>query len=370
VDRLKKSGLIASKKAASGANLLHSVLPWVIVVMAFPVMCGINWAFLSVFPSDLAQANLTQANSAQANSESRMTGSSDLNPFAAENHLMQGAHIHAKRDPQKLFADFYLILGSQLAGRGQMIAAEGMLGEAVKMTPDNPAARMNYGVVLESLDKNELAMAQFEKAIALSPSSVQAYYNLGLLQDKMGNTQSGIDSLLKAQAIESANAMLNYDIGVLYAKINSYPNSAKYSLLAVENRKDFAEAYNNYGYALTHMGQYAKALEAIDRSLKLKPDSAATLDSKGYVYYGMGKYQDALAQYEAALKLDATIGEIYLHIAQAKEKLKQLDEARLNYEKYLELSPKALDRSEVESALARLKGTSAAQSPLSPEVSR
>jgi tetratricopeptide (TPR) repeat protein len=360
VDRLKKWGLLPAKGASQGETFLQSVLPWLIVVLAFPVMCGINWGFLIVFPSDLAKSN------------------SNLSPFSAENHLMQGAHINAKRDPQKLFADFYLILGSQLAGRGQMIAAEGMLSEAVNMTPDNATARMNYGVVLESLDKNDLAMAQFQEAITLSPKSVQAHYNLGLLQDKMGNTQAGIDTLLKAQAIEPTNAMLNYDIGVLYAKINSYPNSAKYSLLAVENRKDFAEAYNNYGYALTHMGQYAKALEAIDRSLKLKPDSAATLDSKGYVFYGMGKYQEALAQYEAALKLDATIGEIYLHIAQAQEKLKRLDEARVNYEKYLELTPKALDRAEVEAVIARLKGNTASetvqpervQSPATPEVSQ
>lgn len=364
MDRLKKLARISGKRPTQGArlgeSLLQSVLPWLIVVLSFPVMCGINWGFLTVFPSESAKRY------------------SDLSPFSAENHLMQGAHINAKRDPQKLFADFYLILGSQLAGRGQMIAAEGMLSEAVKMTPDNATARMNYGVVLESLDKNDLAREQFEKAIGLSPSGIQAYYNLGLLQDKMGETQSGIETLLKAQAIEPANAMLNYDIGVLYAKINSYPNSAKYSLLAVENRKDFAEAYNNYGYALTHMGQYAKALEAIDHSLKLKPDSAATLDSKGYVYYGMGKYQEALVQYDAALKLDATIGEIYLHIAQAQEKLKRLDEARINYEKYLELTPKALDRAEVEAAIARLKGNITSetiqpekvQSPATPEVSQ
>jgi tetratricopeptide (TPR) repeat protein len=317
------------------------VIPWVLLYSAFPALLGMNQLFCSVFPAQ-PQENSSQENAINGVS----TGSSGS---------IQITHLYTNRSPKEIFGSFYMILGSQLASRGQILAAEKLLSEAILWTPENANGHLNYGIVLESLDKFELATKEYQEAIRLDAKLFQARYNLGLLQDKMGETGKGLSSLHDALELDPKNAYINYDVGVLYAKEGDYFHSAKYSALATDYEKDFAEAYNNLGYALAHLGQYDKALLAIDKSLAIKPESAATLDSKGFIYFQMGKYSEALVEYQKALKLDDSIGEIHLHVAQAFEKMKQIPESIASYTTYIKLSPKAPDKVSVENKIDELK---------------
>lgn len=318
-------------------KIVSRIAPWVILVSAFPTLLVVNSVFLSLFPSN---TNLDAPQEVYAQYDTP---------------LMQVAYVQPERSPKEVFGNFYLLLGTQLAARGQILTAEKLLGDTVQWMPDNAIAHLNYGIVLESLDKFEPAAHEYERAVELKPGMSQAYYNLGLLYDRMGDTQKGLIPLHEALRWDPNNAYIHYDLGVLYAKINDFPNSAKHSELAALGEKNFAEAYNNYGYALAHLGQYTKALEVINKSLQLKPDSAATLDSKGFVYFGMGKYAEALEEYKKAIAIDATIGEICLHQAQALEKLKRIPESIEAYENYIKLMPKAPDKLSVESKIDELK---------------
>ncbi|WP_373531702.1 tetratricopeptide repeat protein [Vampirovibrio sp.] len=321
--------------------VFRKLAPWAALFSVFPAIVVVNLLFLNLFPAHSGSAQpvfgLKEA----------------LNP---QNIQPQSLYIYNSRDTNRLFGNFYYTLGTQLAARGQISSAEGMLSKAAQLMPDNPFVHMNYGIVLEALQKNNEALAQYQEALKLNPEMSQALYSIGLLQDKMGQIDAGVASLKKALVLEPENSFINYDLGVLYAKKGDYPNSALYSKKALEGvGSDFAEAYNNYGYALAQMGQYAEALVAVDESLKLKPDSAATLDSKGFALYGLARYQEALAAYNEALKLDPTIGEVYLHLAQTQEKLKNYEQAIKAYETYLQLSPEATDKAQVQAKILEVK---------------
>lgn len=318
-------------------QMMSRVAPWIMVLSVFPALILVNAGFLLLFPS---QNPISWA---------------QLNPLNPQNSSMQVGYVYQNRSPKEVFANFYFVLGTQLAARGQVLAAESLLADTVKWMPNNATAQLNYGIVLESLDKLDEAAGAYQKALESERDMFQANYNLGLLYDKMGQTELGVRYMLDAQRRDPNNPSVNYDVGVLYAKLNDFKNSALYTELAIQSEKDFAEAYNNYGYALAHLGEYDKALASIETSLKLKPDSAATLDSKGFVYFGMGRYEDALSEYQKALKVDPTIGEIYLHIAQVMEKLHRIPESIDSYEKYIQLTPEAPDKLSVQSKISELK---------------
>ncbi len=322
-------------------SIIRRAMPWVALFSVFPVIVAVNLLFLNYFPAP---------NAPKADALSWTDG---LNP----NHIQpQSLYIYNTRDTNQLFGNFYYTLGTQLAARGQIASAEVMLAKAAKLTPTNPYVHMNYGIVLEALQKSEEALAQYQEALKYAPKLVQAHYSIGLLQDKLGRIDAGVTSLKKALEIEPDNNFINYDLGVLYAKKGDYPNSAIYSKKAFEGQgSDFAEAYNNYGYALAQMGRYSEALDAVEQSLKLKPDSAATLDSKGYALYGLGRYEEAMAAYNEALKIDPTIGEVYLHLGQTQEKLKNYEQAVKSYETYLQLTPDASDKVQVQAKIAEVK---------------
>lgn len=325
---------------------LKKMAPWAVLFSVFPAVVLINLAFLTVFPAHSGQpATLRDA-------------------LSLDQIQPQSLYVYNTRNTNRLFGNFYYTLGTQLAARGQIAAAETMLSKAVRLMPNNKFVHLNYGIVLEALQKNEPALTEYQQAIALDPKMVQAQYSLGLLQDKTGKTDLAIESLRKAVALAPDNSYINYDLGVLYAKKNDYRNSAVYSQKAVSGPgSDFAEAYNNYGYALAQMGQYAEALKAVEQSLKLKPDSAATLDSKGFALYGLGRYEEALKAYEDALKLDPTIGEVYLHLAQTQEKLGKYNQSVKAYETYLQLTPDATDKAVVEEKVREMRKKWTSQNP-------
>lgn len=268
--------------------------------------------------------------------------------------VAQAFFTNQNRKPDEVLGQFYYMLGTQMAARGQIIIAEKFLSSAVEKLPDLAEAQMNYGVVLEALDKDTQAAEAYQKSIALDPTQPQPYYSLGLLLDNMGQTDDGIGQLKKAQLLDPENHLISYDLGVMYAKKEDFANSALYSEKALK-MPDFAEAYNNYGYALAHLGKYDQAMAAIDKSLAIKPDSAAALDSRGFAWFGMGKYNEALADYRKALELDPTIGEIYQHMAETYEKIDNYEQAIKAYETYLQLTPKAANGAEIQKRLDQLR---------------
>lgn len=325
-------------------SMVRKLTPWAVLGSVFPSLLLFNALFLSVFP---AQPSAVQ----HPNGQSQSIFERALSP---DNNLLQTVYVYNTRNPDQLFGNFYYTLGTQLASRGQLIPAEATLSKAVHLLPNDAFGHMNYGIVLEALQKYPEALAQYQEATRLDPQLVQAFYSLGLLQDKMGATDAGIQTLQHAIGLAPNNGFINYDLGVLYAKKNDYKNSAYYSKKAVENGGDFAEAYNNYGYALAQLGQYEEAVKMVDKSLALKPDSAAALDSKGFALYGMGRYQQALDAYQEALRQDPTIGEIYLHIGQTYDKLQNQDKALKSYQTYLQMTPDAADKVQIEARIKQL----------------
>ena len=74
--------------------------------------------------------------------------------------------------------------------------------------------------------------------------------------------------------------------------------------------------------------------------------------------YSMGEYQDALEEYKKVQKVVPKFPEIYKNIAEVYEKLgtvNDLQEAIENYNKYLELSPKAQDRESIIEKIASIE---------------
>jgi len=336
-------------KNSPAARPLRQVAPWAILGMSVPALLLFNGLFIGATPDPSADAMKATEKSGVHNLQNVLAQA--LNP---DNYLVRTAYVYNTRNPNELFGNFYYTLGTQLAARGQLIPAEATLAKAVHLLPNDPFGHMNYGIVLEALEKYPDAAAQYQEATRLDSNLVQAFYSLGLLQDKMGKTDVAIQTLQHAVSLAPNNGFINYDLGVLYAKKTDYKNSAVYSKKAVENGGDFAEAYNNYGYALAQLGQYEEALKMVDKSLALKPDSAAALDSKGYALFGMGKYKEALTAYQDALKQDPTIGEIYLHIGDTYEKLQEREKAMKSYQTYLQMTPDAPDKALIEAKIKQL----------------
>jgi tetratricopeptide (TPR) repeat protein len=269
--------------------------------------------------------------------------------------LQVAAVVHPADGAQQKLGELHYALGSQLALHGQTLAAEPLLLKATQLLPTNPMVFLLYAHVQDALDQDRNAVEAYERSIRIKPDLVAAHYSLGLLYDREGRLPDAIASLKKAVTLEPNNAYLNYDLGVLFAKQNNYQQSAIYSRQAMETSQGFAESFNNYAFALANLKQYEKALPVINTSLKIKPNNPAALDTKGFIFFGLQRYAEAATFYQKAIDADPTIGEIYLHLGEALEKLNHRAEALRAYETCLTLLPKQSQRNEIESRIQRLR---------------
>ena len=65
-------------------------------------------------------------------------------------------------------------------------------GEAIRLKPDHPDARVNLGAVLHQKGQIEDAITEYRKAILIKPALPNAHYNLGLALQAKGNLEGAI----------------------------------------------------------------------------------------------------------------------------------------------------------------------------------
>lgn len=287
------------------------------------------------------------------------------------------AVVMAPTPTDELAATYYEVLGSQLALRGQLLAAKPLLQKALQAQPNHRVSLFNLAIVEEGLGENTQALSHLSQLLTLNPNLLEARYYQGRLYHKLGQTPEALTALIKAYDLATVTknqglAAICYDLGVLYAERHEFEASARYSGQAIALGRLQADAYNNYGYALANLGQLPLALQQINLALALEPANAATLDSKGFVYYQMGEFHQALKWYNRALEADPTLGELYLHKAQALEALLaqptptdpsqaiSVSELVRAYTLYLELTPEAADKAQIEAAMAAHQAVSPA----------
>ena len=153
----------------------------------------------------------------------------------------------------------------------QRIAACGALIDTLKNQPQAQAAALvNRGATYWTIDKTELALADFARAIALDPHNARAFR-------ERSNAYRGIGQLDKALA--DANDAVRLD-----------PNNA--------------QACDYRGNVFNNNQQYDRAIADYNEAIRLKPDDAQSFMDRGVAYYFKKDYQAAIGDYDQAIKLD------------------------------------------------------------------
>lgn len=83
----------------------------------------------------------------------------------------------------------------------------------------------------------------------------------------------------------------------------------------------------------------------------------------GNFYFKKGSYRAAAGRFLEATKWNPGLAEAYLRLGETYEKLKEVDQARQAYQKFLELDPKHKQANEVRKKLKALPPPQAAKSP-------
>lgn len=194
----------------------------------------------------------------------------------------------------------------------------------VAVNPKAPLARTALSTVYYTAGMKREAEAEARTALDLDPSCIDAYVNLGYFARASGRLDEAIDYVNRAKRAvtdepekKAYEASLNHDAGLLY-----------------EQKKDFDLAEEN-----------------LQRAVELRPSAPNFYDLAGF-YFDRGRYEEAREGYEEASRHARRFGLIHLKLGQTYDRLGQFENARAEYQMYLELTPYAKDRSEILRRLA------------------
>jgi len=212
-------------------------------------------------------------------------------------------------------------------------AAVRSLKRAVLLDAESVAARSDLGVGLKAMQRNDEALACFDRIIESNPDFTTGHYNRGSLLMRVGRFGDALKSLDDAIALDPdhANALINrasvlIKLGKFTEAIASCeraiaPNLE--SLGAIVKRSlafgakeatgdfdptpatdaDHALAWSYRGAALNFLGRSSEALVNSDRALAINPELAEVWHSRGFILVQLEKTAEAEQAFRRALAL-------------------------------------------------------------------
>ena len=250
--------------------------------------------------------------------------------------LTQAAVVRQEaEDERTIFENFS---SAMIVIASEPLGAMSLMDNLVEDYPDHPEAYAVRGIVYQTLEEFDEAIAAFDEAIERDPEHHVAYTNRGITYMHLGELDRALEDFNRA-------AELSSDWGVyagrarVFAEMERYEEAIADYERAIESLPDAPDLYLNYGNALTHVERYEDALAAFEIAFFLDQQNAEIYASRGLALASLGNVQAALADYDRALELDPSNLETYVNRGNLYQALGLVLEAIADFDQAIELDP-------------------------------
>jgi protein O-mannosyl-transferase len=181
--------------------------------------------------------------------------------------------------------------------------------DTVEKRPDNPRARLNYGVILYTLQRFQEAEPQLREAVRLKDTSAPAHANLGAVLCALGKVEEGVSHLERGLALDPTYSAAYGNLGEAYGQLGRRGSAATYFARAVEAAPDAPFLLNRLGWLLATSPEDgirngAKAVEVSERAARLTSrQDTMSLDTLAAAYAEVGRFDEAAATAREVLAL-------------------------------------------------------------------
>ena len=116
-----------------------------------------------------------------------------------------------------------------------------------------------------------------------------------------------------------------------------------------------AVIYNSRGVAFDAQGEQDRALADFSQAIELDPEYAAAYYTRGTLYASRGDYDRAIADYDQAINYNSRFAAAYYSRGRAWGFEGNYQQALADLETFLQLSPRASNREQVEAIFGSLR---------------
>jgi tetratricopeptide (TPR) repeat protein len=233
--------------------------------------------------------------------------------------------------------------------------------KTILLSPDFETAYYFLALAQIDQDQGSNALATLDKARQRFPQSFELEFYTGLAYSEQKAYAEAIQHYVAAEVIAKATDPQQlregfyFQLGAAYERKGDYTQAEKYFEKCLQLAPEFVEAMNYLGYMWAEHGEKLdQARELIEKAVKAQPKNAAYLDSLAWVLFKQKQAQEALPYaLKAAEFSEKPDADVYDHIGDIYEALKQPEKAREAWRKSLSVAPNDEVRKKLKSSDAQ-----------------
>jgi protein O-GlcNAc transferase len=199
------------------------------------------------------------------------------------------------------YFDALQMLGVIKLGRGDLPAALRLTGAALQQRPTSPQVLLNYGNVLNAMQRHHEALANFDEAIRRKKGFADAHNNRGSVLLALERYEEALESFKRAIALKPDYAEAHYNQGNALRMLNRYPEALKSFDRAIALRPKYAKAYCNRGAVLEAIGKPTEAIVEFDQALAILPDFPEATLKRCCSLHSLKRYDEMVQSLDALL---------------------------------------------------------------------
>jgi tetratricopeptide (TPR) repeat protein len=214
---------------------------------------------------------------------------------------------------------------------------------ALAVRPNHADALSNRGNALKALKRFEEALASYDHALVARPDHADALNNRGLALHALGRYDDALASYDRALALRPNYAEALFNRGNTFGELRRFDEALVCYNCALSLRPNYAEVLASGASVLNELRLFDKALVSCERALALRPDYPEALAYRGLILHGLKRFDEALKSYDEALVLRPDYVDVFNNRGNVLRDLKRLDEALASYNRALALRPGYVD---------------------------
>ena len=230
--------------------------------------------------------------------------------------------------------------------------------EIDSQSPFHWSARLRVAGNLEALDRDDDAIALLQiltREDATRPEPLVSLGDLLRSNKRFAESVAAYDRAIELLSdLDKRHWTILYSRGISLERSKQWERAERDFKRALELNPDQPYVLNYLGYSWVDQGiNLGPAREMIERAVKLRPNDGYIVDSLGWVLYRLKDFEGAVQHLERAVELRPNDPTINDHLGDAYWRVGRYTEARFQWQRALALKPEADQISAIEDKLQR-----------------
>ena len=241
----------------------------------------------------------------------------------------------------------YAVTGAAHIKLKQYVEAEDVLRRGFEINSKDKSIGVNLGESLRLQARYEEALPYYRHVIKRNPDFVNARVGIGASLYHLKQYEESIEHMKHALSLESTVSLtdvIHSHLGLAYMKLDQL-ESAEFHLRQANSLKPNDHlVLRHLGDVVKSMGQFDEAIQIYDAVRQLNPDVAAPYIWIGQALFDMKKFDDARVEFERALEIDSDapwVASVYVLLANVDKETNNREGEIKNYELALQHDPRS-----------------------------